>query len=65
MKNPHGIIGNMQDKGTDMCFEDDEIDDDIEELFSIIPDVEGNASGDEDTESEYEDLEDEEFDIDF
>ena len=42
-----------------------EIDDDIEELFSIIPDVEGNASGDEDTESEYEDLEDEEFDIDF
>ena len=55
----------MQDKGTDMCFEDDEIDDDIEELFSIIPDVEGNASGEEDTESEYEDLEDEEFDIDF
>lgn len=65
MKNPHGIIWNMQDKGTDMCFEDDEIDDDIEELFSIIPDVEGNASGDEDTESEYKDLEDEEFDIDF
>ena len=48
-----------------MCFEDDEIDDDIEELFSIIPDVEGNVTGEEDTESEYEDLEDEKFDIDF
>lgn len=47
-----------------MCFEDDEYDDDIYELFSIIPDVESNAA-DDGEESEYEDLDDEVFDIDF
>ena len=46
-----------------MCFEDDE-DDDVEELFSIIPDVDGNAT-DDGEESEYDDLDDEIFDIDF
>ena len=46
-----------------MCFEDDE-DDDVEELFSIIPDVDGNAT-DDGKESEYDDLDDEIFDIDF
>ena len=46
-----------------MCFEDDE-DDDVEELFSIIPDVDGNAI-DDGEESEYDDLDDEIFDIDF
>ena len=47
-----------------MCFEDDEYDDDIDELFSIIPDVESIAA-DDGEESEYEDLDDEVFDIDF
>ena len=47
-----------------MCFEDDEYDDDIDELFSIIPDVESNAA-DDGEEGEYEDLDDEVFDIDF
>ena len=47
-----------------MCFEDDGYDDDIDELFSIIPDVESNAA-DDGEKSEYEDLDDEEFDIDF
>lgn len=46
-----------------MSFEDDE-DDDVEELFSIIPDVDGNAT-DDGEESEYDDLDDEIFDIDF
>ena len=46
-----------------MCFEDDEYDD-VEELFSIIPDVDGNAT-DDGEESEYDDLDDEIFDIDF
>ncbi len=50
-----------------MCFEDFESDDDgeeFEELFSIIPDT-SSADDDEECESQYEDLDDEKFDIDF
>ncbi len=46
-----------------MCFDDDdEAVEEFEELYTIIPEVDTDPS---DVESEYEDMEDEKFDIDF
>ncbi len=52
-------------KLSSMCddYEDDSLDE-IEELFSIIPAID-TSDDDEDEESQYEDLDDERFDIDF
>lgn len=57
------IIKGMIDP--DDLFDDlDEAEDDAEELFSFIPQLPGEDQYDE-GESEYGDLDDEEFDIDF
>lgn len=47
-----------------MCIEDeDDSLEEIEELYIIIPEI--NTDDGEEEESQYEDLDDEEFDIDF
>lgn len=46
-------------------FEDDEVIEEIEELYSFIPDVQGQIDQVDETDSIYEDLEDENLDIDF
>ncbi len=46
-----------------MCIDDDDELEEIEELYTIIPAI--DVDGEDDGERQYEDLDDEEFDIDF
>ena len=50
-----------------MCIDDfdDDTLDEIDELFSYIPSIDTGSDGDKEEETQYEDLDDEQFDIDF
>ena len=50
-----------------MCIDDydDDTLDEIEELFSYIPSIDTGSDEDKEEETQYEDLDDEQFDIDF
>ncbi|MBO8468576.1 MAG: hypothetical protein IAA72_02175 [Spirochaetes bacterium] len=50
-----------------MCIDDydDDTLDEIDELFSYIPSIDTGIDEDKEEETQYEDLDDEQFDIDF
>lgn len=50
-----------------MCIDDydDDTLDEIDELFSYIPSIDTGSDADKEEETQYEDLDDEQFDIDF